>query len=243
VVPGGWSIGVEMVFYLFFPALVILKGGPRLYLSIGFAIYLINLVLVKPLYEAALIDFGHEQLVGAFLYDQFFNQAPIFLVGMTSYRVLKGDKLDLPATAIVMIWIASSLFLKYALHTNGSPFFWLPVFAAAAITYAILKYGVSLKPLASFGEISYSAYLSHFAVIDLVKFVYERSGLDLNSYGGFAGGLAMVIAITWATGIAMRYCVEIPSSNVGKAIIRSLYAPQSPTSPGPAPQGNVGSVP
>jgi len=226
VVPGGWSIGVEMLFYLFFPLVANLRGSARLYLSLGFGVYLLNLILVRPLYEFSLAGFGNEELVGEFLYFQLFNQGPVFLVGMAIYQVIKGQKLGLASWAIIAIWITTSFLLKYGFHCSGSPYFWLPVFLLAACTYAAIKLGISLKPLELFGEVSYSVYLSHFAVISMAKWIFAKANVSMTNYAAFVLALTFVILISWAIGVAMRTFIEKPSSSVGRILVRGL--PNSP---------------
>jgi exopolysaccharide production protein ExoZ len=221
IVPGGWSIGVEMVFYLFFPMIIRVKRGTIFFLACGFAIYIFNLTFVRPVYEVAFLS--HDDLLGEFLYFQFFSQAPIFLIGIGLWKALKEPSFCIEGIAIVpLLWLATAFSLKFLVHIYAAPFFWLAVCAMAFIVYFIVKFDVSLTPINRVGEISYSVYLSHFAVISCVETSFAAFGFDRATYGSFFIALFLVAAICWAAGLVLRRVIEVPSSDVGRAIIRRI---------------------
>ena len=89
VVPGGWSIAVEMTFYLCLPLLfVLLTNLPKSLLFL--AISLIMRVVANSLATAGWTNhYAADQLyiVGDFTYFWFFNQLPIFAIGIVTYRL------------------------------------------------------------------------------------------------------------------------------------------------------------
>jgi exopolysaccharide production protein ExoZ len=223
VVPGGWSIGIEMLFYLFFPFLISMRGSPRDYVCLAFAIYLVNLILVRPAYEAALSDFAQQELVSEFLFLQFFSQGPVFLLGMALYKCLAGAKLGLASIVTITLWIALAFVLKDVFH-QGSPYFyfWLGIFGTAMLSYFIMTYGISWAPLNALGQVSYSVYLAHFAIIDAVKFGFTLFGLNLETYLSFFVAASVVTCSCWLVGLLLRRFIEKPSSSVGRWVISKI---------------------
>ena len=87
VVSGGWSIVVEMTFYLIFPALVYLIRGwisaiLALILANTFANYAVQLFWLKRFSFWPKIS---DNLVSSFLNFWFPNQLPVFIVGFLVY--------------------------------------------------------------------------------------------------------------------------------------------------------------
>lgn len=221
VVPGDWSIGVEMLFYLFFPLLIRLRGSVNFYLGAGFTVYLANIFLIRPLYQT-LIPALVVHDINDFLYYQLFNQAPIFLIGIALYKLLKGQKLDGASGVIVAVWLATSFILRYRFDLHGSPFFWLPIFVVAASVYGTLKFEVSIKPVNLLGKISYSVYLFHFAVIGLVRILFERAGVSTDATTAFVLAFSLVVAGSSLIAYLMRKFVEVPSSGIGRLLVKAV---------------------
>jgi peptidoglycan/LPS O-acetylase OafA/YrhL len=212
-----------MMFYLFFPLFMCFNKGPLFYLSCGFAIYLFNLAAVRPLYEAIFSDHGHVDQLGEFLYFQFFSQAPIFLIGMSLFQFLKQPLLRLGWTAIVAAaWLAAAFALKFVAHLYSAPFFWLAIFVLACAVWCVVRLNISLSPISRLGELSYSVYLSHFAVISCVKILFDRLSLDRMTHSSFWMALVLVGLLCSIIGIVLRHLVEIPSSNMGRSLIKMI---------------------
>src|SRR5258708_11899012 len=89
----------------------------------------------------------------------------------------------------------------------------------AALAYCSLALHLSWKPLNNFGEVSYSAYLSHFAVVQLAEFFFLKAGIDLKTYASFFMGLVFVFVSTWIVSLGLRSMVEKPSSKIGKLFL------------------------
>lgn len=228
VVPGGWSIGVEMLFYLLFPLLIGLRGSQRTYLALAFAVYLLDLIVVRPAYTAALSNFGHSELFAYFLYAQIFSQGPVFLIGMALYKAVTENRVEPMSVALAVAWVSFAFVLKYALHVNSSPTFWLAAFLMAGGAYAVIIAQMSWAPLNKFGEISYSAYLSHFATVQVVEFAFKEAGIERFTYLGFIAAAASVFFLTWIVGLAMRHAIEKPSVNIGRIVVSILPTISSP---------------
>lgn len=182
VVPGGWSIGVEVAFYLAFPALA---GVPRtglLLLAIGwYGVF--GVIAVHELQEVG-VD-------GSFLYYSPLTQIPVFFIGMYVFRLINAKDTAHPILdiALVAAWIAIAVAAKHQ-GLPGRPFFWIGIAAVAAVMGLLVAYRIELMVVRYLGQLSYSMYLLHFAAITLV--------FDYVPHGGTLIAIALVLAGTTA---------------------------------------------
>ncbi|MCG2633193.1 acyltransferase [Bradyrhizobium sp. WYCCWR 13023] len=227
IVPGGWSIGIEVLFYVFFPLLIRANGAPRFYLLVGLMMYLTNVFLVQPAGVHLLSAYANQVSVANFLDRQFFYQGPVFLIGIALYKQIKAASTDWLGMAIVIVWLLLAFFAKSVGFRGASPGFWLPVFSMALLAYAIISIGFSWKPLASLGGISYSVYLSHFAILFCISAAFDWFSLSHTEVSSFFTALVLATLASAVVGRFSRRLIEEPSSDVGRWII-SRYGTRGP---------------
>jgi exopolysaccharide production protein ExoZ len=161
VVPGGWSIGIEMGFYAIFPILARLQGSRIL--MCGLAMYLLLGLAGTAICERL----GSGEQYSTFLYYSFLTQLPIFPIGMFVYSLThRGpDRKLLQISAIVALWLLVAFIGKFEFHLTARPFFWCEVFMLALLVASSVRWNLRSSILAFFGRLSYSIYLFHFAVL------------------------------------------------------------------------------
>lgn len=169
-VPGGWSIGVEVVFYLILPFvcryLQTWKG-----LSLAGAL----VVLVAGLWHLTLpywvAYFGSTAAARGFLYAAFPNQAPVFVIGALAYylRTRHSDSVAIMGRRPLWTFLGLCCCLLTAKVAGSATYFWSPVFFGLAFLLLILWLSenaskLKLTLLAQVGVLSFSIYVTHFAV-------------------------------------------------------------------------------
>lgn len=228
IVPGGWSIGAEVAFYVVFPLLFKVMGAMKnrsyaLLASIGLSL------AAAPLIEATT---ALRLSNGSFLYFNIITQIPVFVVGMTYYwesqrgRVWKYPVLPSAffLAAAVVLWEMNQFVLV--------PFFFALSFVGLAemLKEAPQHLLTCLRPI---GKYSFSMYLAHFAVLNALSFLIDRKwGLQAH-IGGDATLLVFYIAtaaFTFAIAKAMYVLLERPMIELGARILdRMDSAPSVPS--------------
>lgn len=207
VVPGGWSIAVEMCFYLLVPVLYRIAGTlPRAF-ALFFVAVLFRLALDEAGLPAALFPEAPEGLLGEMRAFWLPNQLPVFLAGILIYRFARGDR-PRPATG------------------------------AGNVPTRLLNNGM----LRLFGTLSFSMYITHFAVLDVVRFALGMHGerylnpapsvllgfqsnppfsiADWPPLGQFAALLGLTLLGTVLVSTVTYHLIERPGMRCGKWLIR-----------------------
>lgn len=226
IVPGGWSIGVEMMFYAFFPLLVIrVDFDSKLYLLGALAIYIFNLAVVHPFYDA-IYGNSNSETMSVFYYFEFFNQAPIFLLGIFLYKTIISGA-DRPtiieSILIFAAWMTLALSLKnVAGLKSASPYFWLLMFSMMAFIILAFHFRITLKPINRLGQLSYSIYLIHFAIIPPLRNCFEQWRLPYEGSSGFLLGMTTVLLTCFVLASFSEKLIEKPSIEIGRKIISRI---------------------
>jgi len=190
VVPGGWSIAVEMSFYVIFPFLVLNIKKRDVYLQLAIITWIFNVLIFR---DCALDFLGNHyntnstSIVNEFLHLNFINQAPIFLLGCYIHSILNNQP---GKTEIFLLaaWILLAASLKYFCRTEGFGF--LAAYMAIGIfVYACIKANLKFKSIEKIGKSSYAIYLVHFLVL---HYLHEVTPLK-------TGPLALLIGIGLTT--------------------------------------------
>lgn len=220
LVIAGWSIGIEMVFYLLFPPLMWLmtrRDAWRPLLLAGSAVpaALFACVLLDPR-----VDFASQSSC----YSSVANHLLLFVAGML---LVHGTSQGLQANrAANSAWIVLSLGLFAALslgvHDTDLVTGWrrgalLVVTVGGCAAVARRPAGRSLfsPVLERLGEWSYSIYLSHFLVFTVLQRLIP---------GEWRGSLVVGSALaTIAVGRCSYRWLEVPMIRVGKRITERLW--------------------
>jgi peptidoglycan/LPS O-acetylase OafA/YrhL len=231
IVPGGWSVAVEVTFYALFPILMAsVRSLPAA--IVGFVGTIAVGHLLSPIVEAH-YQGEYPTLLGFYLYVAFWNQFAVFFIGIGLFFVLRKFhpskpvvRLILAATIGLMIYLAF-FNIRGPKHVQYALCFGALAFCLANQTGRLLV----TRPICYLGKISYSAYLWHFALLALVG---AWGGMDVLSawfaphgYAVDALFFAFFAAMTIATGLASAFTfrfVERPMIELGRRLARRRVA-------------------
>jgi peptidoglycan/LPS O-acetylase OafA/YrhL len=223
-VPGGWSITVEMTFYLFIPFLFqkITTLNRAATFTVGSYIFAMGSRLL--LKKIQLIS--DTQLWDAFLYYNFFNQLPIFGIGIILYFIVIKKDFKISTLNVLII---TAIFIA---HNIWNVF--LPRYVLFSIGFILLIFTLSKKEYKLFvnqftrfwGKISYSSYLVHFAILFWLDYSKIDSYINLipieSAVVRFVIWYFIVLAFTSVISLFFYNTVELSFQRIGKKIIKAL---------------------
>jgi peptidoglycan/LPS O-acetylase OafA/YrhL len=233
-----WTLGVEMVFYLFFPLLFsIVKTATRAWLFVIFSLF-ISALHFKCVQWSGLPP-GTQEKVTKF---SIFHQLPVFAVGMLAYFLYKRLMEKERPNRRLFAWLlglgtAGVVLLPYIPKALDI----FPSIYLMAVAYTLLLLGLSGMPTfvivnrvtIFFGTISYSLYLNHPLLIyncsRVYSFIYShRANLLLKLAACYGLTLIMVTVLSCLT----YMLIEQPGIKLGSQLIRRLKAaPRASASP------------
>lgn len=229
VVPGGWSIAVEMTFYCLVPYLYVKIRSINYALIVLFGSLILSKVsscMVMNLYKPFYPDNLHY-LVRAFSTLWFFSQLPVFILGILLFHII--EKFPYTDRKISLLFLLSSFFAFIVLLT-AYPYSKL---LDEHFLYAIALFFFSLslhffsnsffvnRMTVLIGKLSYSLYITHFLVLNVMESVFEN-GFIISGDGGFIVAYLLILIVSTAISWVLYNLIELPGINLGKNIIRRL---------------------
>jgi peptidoglycan/LPS O-acetylase OafA/YrhL len=219
IVPGGWSISVEFIFYALLPLIFnyatnINKAFKFFLLSILLNCFLNLFFISHPL-------IAYSRLWTDFLFFYFPNQLPVFALGIIMYYLIMENKKVQPS----LLFASGSLFLA-GLATEFNIF---PGHILAAVAFVLVGYSLSvyktkiiINPLLqNIGKLSFSMYLIHFAVLYWLQY-FGHEDFVYNGKIDFVLRYGIVTILTAALSVVTYNLIEVPMQTVGRSFIKRI---------------------
>jgi len=225
VVPGGWSVAVEMTFYLIFPALMCVRrfSGLALILILCFCLQQFNGWIFLHVF-----DYGENQkylVTDVFSFYNFISQVPVFIIGImahlfiSQHKVLEKRYVALFGAAFAILlaefWYQSQSLISH--HVIAGCLFALFTIFLAYNSAKVLVNRVTVL----LGKLSFSMYLIHIAVLKVIGML----GLTaLFGEGNKESVLFFLVVLTISAGIACvtYHLIEKPGISLGRKLIYRL---------------------
>jgi len=231
IVPGGWSIGTEMLFYLVFPMLMLLffkrlKSSLALTISFPIAVFLLVIFI-----ENVLPGFSVQN--NSFEYFSILNQFPVFAVGIALFFLLESYEKYMLRLNIVFIFLLFVIFSFFSFYVGwiekfDSSFIFLPFLSGISFLFLVELFRrvdkLNLGLLINIGQRSYSMYLVHFVFAHQVSgFLYKHV---LSKFLGSEVSLPLTYLITVGAsyiiaGYTYKY-IEVYFIKLGSSLVKKI---------------------
>jgi peptidoglycan/LPS O-acetylase OafA/YrhL len=241
VVPGGWSIAIEMSFYLLLPLLFVLLKDIKttlffilITLIIGWDLNQLMTRELTPLYPQS-----EQYLVTSFTYYWLPNQLPVFGLGILLYHIFARYR-NLQDRFLGLVLLLVSFFMMAAFFETHTYNELLPHHVLMAVGFCFLALGLYFSQLrllvnpvtTLIGKISFSMYLVHFGMLRLMNVLYPH-GFPLKGDAGTAIAFFLVAGSTILVSYATYQLIEKPGIHLGAVLINRLDQARLPATARP----------
>lgn len=228
LVPGGWSIAVEMTFYLLAPLLFLgLNNRRKALILLGACLF--SNVFISIIIKNYFLKFYDEKniyIVNNYLFLYFLSQISVFLIGI----ILFYHKNYKFSRAISYIFIATTVFLWFIIFNFKISNRFLPHHVIYAISFVPLIFAISINrikflvnPLiCSLGKVSFSLYIFHFVVLHILQNNVFPDGFSIQGNWGFAAAWLLVVLISTMISLLSYRYIERPGIALGNDLINHL---------------------
>lgn len=223
VVPGGWSIGVEMTFYAVLP--LVLARVKNLNQAFSFFIFSILAKLILQIVFMRLQLISDDRLWGEYLFLYFPSQLPVFCLGVLLYfTLIEGEGLGNVSaksvfffSCLMLVQLGTGTHIIFSNHILFGIGFLLFAFALSVYPTRIIVNTI----ISYIGKISFSMYIVHFAVLHWLS---RLTVIDCVGSGAlnFLLSYFIVSVLTIIIASLLYYTIELPTQELGKRIIIRL---------------------
>lgn len=225
IVPGGWSISVEMLFYCFLPLLA--TRITNFNKALVFLIIALALKMCSDFFITAIPHHNEEGYWTNFIFFYFPSQLPVFASGIVLYFLItqKGIQESLQWTYLFVLGLLLLVHQMLDYNTVHISVCLVYLFLILALSRRENKLIVN-KFFIYLGKLSFSLYLFHFAAI---HWMGQWGLLDLissdrvySSLLNFACRFALLLGFSIVGANVLYYVIEKPFLSFGKKLINFL---------------------
>lgn len=230
LVPGGWSITAEFLFYLFVPYLFFKITSLKKALIFTTLIFFVGTAFTLILSRFQSIP--EEGLYREYLFYLFPNQMAVFALGIVLAYLIKNNYSFTPKQAKIMVTITTIALLLLTQINAGL----LPLHFVFSIGFVIITLALSAHPFKIFvnkfwifvGKVSFSVYLTHFLVLKVADFALDSLQLNLNWVVWYLVLFSITFAITLVLSNWTYKFIEKPFIKFGNEFINRTKEKQLP---------------
>lgn len=222
IVPGGWSISVEFMFYLLVPSLA--KVIKTLQSAIIFTVLMLFLCIGA---YALAINQKWPLLEWEFAFYWMPNQLVVFGCGFILFFLCQSRLAMQPTQAERIGWWVSfiGLILTAGWHPGGI-LGHLP-FAALFVAWAFFTCTYRPKIIVNkfferVGVLSFSLYIWHYMFVMFYSRVMTKLGFPTLNFGYFVVLFGLVLGTSWVMADLSWKFLEKPGQDIGKKLIKKL---------------------
>lgn len=221
-VPGGWSVGIESIFYLIFPFLFFNITSAYRAINLTLIFMIVSKIAISILFKNSLIT--DYVLWRVFVYENIVSQLPVFLIGICLFQIQSKPTLNegrqlyksyiLIATIIIIDLLGGNILKEHYLFAIAFAFLALGL---SKFQTPILVNGFTVW----IGQLSYSIYLTHLIIANLlIKFNLNHYYSDpvVDTIIRFFIIFSLSILFSYAT----YHIIERPFQKFGKRLIEKL---------------------
>lgn len=191
--PGGWSIGVEMLFYLMIPCLFAhinsIKKAIGLFLFTVVVSYVINDLYADFMMNT--FSFIWDNTNPWTLYFWLPNQLPVFLLGIVLYLIYKQKTVSFQTGQIsIIVSVLLFVILAFFDFSDKQHYFLIKkeyIYGLIFLFFAIGTYVTKNKLIINnyvqkLGVVSFSMYLNHFIILYFSGYIYSGVNKVVTDY-------------------------------------------------------------
>jgi peptidoglycan/LPS O-acetylase OafA/YrhL len=228
VVMAGWSIGIEMLFYILFP----------LFAATIKTIRGVVIAFIIACCLSALVRWQMGQTFGSYAYMNLLTHLPFFMAGIGGYRIWQLNEFS--QNRVGWLLLGSSLLLSLVIASNIIPaldsllgLIYLDFWALILGTLILSVCMVSVTPLEHpmlrrCGELSFSLYLLHpmlMVTLNKLQLVGWLSARFANEWLVFTSASLITISLLWGLSNITYRLVEVPGIALGRRLARACEIP------------------
>jgi peptidoglycan/LPS O-acetylase OafA/YrhL len=228
VVPGGWSIAVEMSFYLVLPFLLPLIKSIKsclIFFILSLALYTLNSIIIPYLF---VYPENQQHLVQEFTFLNFLSQFPVFIIGIFTYLIFKENfprrRIAIGGCLLLLILAPLFWYQPYMHHTIAGGLFSVFALLLANWPTRLLVNRVTT----TLGKLSFSMYLVHFAVLTCFARLGVNNFFPKGNTSSFLHFLCIIFVSAFVSLFSYK-CIELPGIAQGKRLIKMLEQDTAPT--------------
>ncbi len=222
IVPGGWSVAAEVLFYLLCPLLFTQTTS----LKKAFFYYFLALICGHASYYLFQLNPLIQDLYlwDLYLYYYLPSHLFIFLLGFIAYFTCQQSvRTASKYIMLLLVCCAGFYVIGYFIPFHNNKILNNNLFGIGCVIAIniLARYKIPLvinSPIRFLGKISFSVYLSHFAALHLLN-VFSLNYLGNSSTQSFFIRVGLVLIISVPVSFITYKLIEIPFQTVGRKII------------------------